>query len=368
MRLATLAILMSLPVVFHATRVTASPDLGDTAPELRISGWLGEKPPSVPGDENAKDHVFVVAMWASWHNRSLALIPMLHQLQTENADKGLLVIAVSNEEADEIAPHIKSELAKPAYFALETDAYATDTWADDVDIPIVYVISQKNVIAWKGDPNRRPGEIDQVIRKLNDGTFDLEAARNAEDNEQKYRELQAKLQTAYAMGKQDEAFTIVDQMIATKPTELHPYFIKRQMIQQFQAFFRLPAHLSAIERAFKDSASDLARIIEVELTFDVGDRNPGFMIRCADRLSALTRDRDPAALVTIATVNAELGLHADAISMLERAIVLLPPGDGRSPIEMRLAYYQAIVRMREQRKKKPKASIETPPADVSKSD
>lgn len=349
--------------------VEASPQLGDKAPALGISGWVGEKPMSVPGDDKAKDHVFVVTMWAGWHNRSLSILPMMHQLQTDNADKGLIVVMISNEEAAEIEPHMKTETAKSAYFALDGDVTATETWADDNDVfPISYVISQNNIIAWKGDPSRHPGEIEQVVRKLFDGSFDLEAAKNAEDNDRKYEELTAQLQAAYGLNKEDDAFKIVDKMIATKPKELHPYFIKRQMIQQFNAYTRLPAHLSAMERVFKDSAADLARILEVELTFDVGDRNPAFMMRCADRLQSLTRGRDPTALVAIAGVWAELGMHGDAIELLEKAVVILPPGEERRPVEMQLAYYKAIERLREQRSKQPKEPASAPSAEKSKPD
>ncbi|MCB9855138.1 MAG: hypothetical protein H6818_05570 [Phycisphaerales bacterium] len=363
-------ILTSLALVsLIAIQAEASPNLGDKAPALGITGWVGEKPASVPGDENAKDHVFVVTIWAGWHNRSLSILPTMHQLQTDNADKGLIVVMVSAEDADEIQSHMKTDKAKSAFFAVDGDAVATDTWADDNDaFPISYVIGKDNLVAWKGDPSRHPGEIEQVVRKLFDGSFDLNAAKNEEDNDRKYEELTQQLQTAYGLGKEDEAFKIVDKMIATKPKELHPYFIKRQMIQQFNAYTRLPAHLSAMERVFKDSASDLARILEVELTFEVGDRNPAFMLRCADRLQTLTNGRDPNALVAIAAIWAELGMHAEAVELLEKVVVLLPPGEERRPVEMRLAYYKAIERLREQRSKQTKEPTSTPSADTSASE
>lgn len=354
-------------IALMAPRADASPEIGDKAPPLGISGWLGDKPESLPGDEKAGEHVYVITLWASWHNRSLALLPLLHELQSDNADKGLIVIAISNEEADDIAPHIKTDAKKSAFFALDGNVTATETWADDTDIPIVYVLSQDNVVAWKGDPSRQPGEVEQVIRKLFDGTFDLEAAKNAEDNERKYQELMSQLQTAYSAGKEAEVFKIVDQMIAIKPAELHPYFIKRQMIQLFHSYMRLPAHISAMEIRFKDSPADLAKIIDVELNFEIGDRNPAFLMRCADRLSELTKDRDPTALTSIAAVYAEMGLHGEAIDLMKKAVVLMPPGEDRHPMEMQLAYYEAIERVRDQRSKKPKQTTTAPSAEDSKS-
>ncbi|MCA9256929.1 MAG: hypothetical protein KDA33_14875, partial [Phycisphaerales bacterium] len=304
-----------------AVRAEASPSLGDKAPKLNITGWVGEQPPSVPGDENANEHVFVVTMWAGWHNRSLSILPMMHQLQTDNADNGLIVIMISSEEPAEIEQYVTTDTAKSASFAVDGEAMATEAWADDTDIPISYVITKDNKIAWKGDVSRRPGELEQVVRKLFDGSFDLESARNAADNEQIYQELTQQLQTAYGMHKEEEAFKILDKMIAIKPKELHPYFIKRQIIQQFGAVMRMPTHLAAMERAFRDSAPDLTRILEVEFTFDIGDRQPGFMLRCADRLRELTKDRDPAALVAVAGIKAEFGDHDAAIELLEKAVV-----------------------------------------------
>lgn len=363
-----LAMTAAVFVALMTARAQASPKLGDQAPKLGVSGWIGDKPESVPGDENAKDHVFVVTLWASWHNRSLAALPILNALQTNNADKGLIVIAISNEAQKDIEPHIKTDAKKPAYHALDGDVVATETWADDTDIPITYVISQKNVIAWKGDPTRHPGELEQVVRKLFEGTFDLEAARNAKDNEQKYQQLGAQLQTAYAMGKQKEAFKIVDKMIATKPKDLHAYFIKRQMIQQFNAYLQLPALLDLMERRFKDSASDLKQIIDVELSFPVGERNPGFLLRCADRLRSLTDERDADALSSIASVYAEFGMHDEAIDLMDKAVALTPPGESRHPMEMQLTYYKAIQRIRAKRSKKPKTAASAPSAEASESD
>lgn len=366
MRRAFLAAIAFAFYALHAATAMASPVLGDKAPALGISGWIGEKPESVPGDDKAKGHVFVITLWASWHNRSLAVLPLLHELQTENADKGLIVIAISNEEQGDIEPHIKTDAKKPAYFALDGNVTATEALADDTDIPITYVISQDNVVAWKGDVRRQPGEVEQVIRKLFDGTFDLEEARNARDNEQKYQALLGELQTAYAAGKEKDVFKIVDKLIATQPKELHPYLIKLQMIQLFHAYMLQPAHLSVIERRFSDSADDLNQIIDVELSFEVGNRSPAFLLRCADRLRDLTKERDPNALSKIASVYADLGLHDEAIAMLEKAVVIIPPGEARQPLELQLAYYRAVQHLKQQRTKKPKEPESAPSAEISK--
>lgn len=354
-------ILMTLVAMsLFCSAALASPELGDDAPKLGITGWLGDAPASVPGDDKAKDHVFVVAFWASWHNRSLAVLPMLHELQTEFADKPLIVIAITNEEASDAAVHTKTDAANPASFALDGNVVATETWADDVDIPIAYVITKDNKIAWKGDPGRRPGEVSQTVRKVLDGSFDMEAARNADQTEQKFLELQNQLQAAFGTGKEPDVFKIIDEMIKLRPKDLHSYLIKRQMIHHFKSYQRLPALLSRIEKVFADSPPDLARLIDVELTFEYENRHAPFMMRCADRLRILVRDRDPYALDMIARVYAECGLFDEAVDNMEKAIAVSPPGEEKDGMKRRLAYLKTVRDIAEQRKSaagQPKESV-----------
>lgn len=341
-------ILIAIISQSFASSVHASPAIAEEAPSLGPIGWIGDEPPSYPTHEKSGEYIFVVEMFASWNRESTQSLELLKAIAEQHSKAKVLVLAISNEELETVGP-IAEQLKIPGlHFGLDVDVVATNNFADDVDIPVLYVIGQDGKIAWKGNPIATPDPMNETILKLTEGTFDMESATNAELRERKYAALQQELQAAYQQDKEDDVFRILDEMIKTKPDFLHPYLIKRQAIVGFGAYQRLPAHMSILERRFSKSSADLMQLINVEMSLDLGDRNPRFLMRCAEKLLELTERKDPDAYQIAAGVYAEVGLYDRAIDALDKAADLVTDGALIPPIEKKISYYKTLKKIQKE--------------------
>ena len=329
---------------------TASPGVGDAAPTLGPIQWLGDAPPAVPAGENANDYIFVVEMFASWNTDSLNSVATIMEMGKAFSDQGVVLLVITNEDADgvaDLAAQITEQ--KGVYFGCDVEIVATENWADDIDIlPMMYVLTKDGKVAWRGNPVSTPGAAEQVVRDLAKGEFNMDDATNAELRDAKYAQLEAELRIAYQENDKKAIFRILDQLIATKPDFLHPYSIKRQAIINFQEHVRLPAHMSLIERRFRDSPEDLAKLIEIERSLDPGERNLKFMIRTTDRLLATTDRKQSWGFQIAASVYADLGMFERAVVLLEQAADIEGDAYALQECEKLIAYYKNVIKLRKQ--------------------
>ncbi len=328
----------------------ASPGIGDDAPTLGPIQWLGDKPPAVPTGEKAGDYIIAVEMFASWNTDSMNSLSILTEMAAAFADQNVILLVITNEEPEgvaEIAEQVTQQ--KGIYFGCDVDIVATENWADDIDIlPMMYVMTKEGKIAWRGNPVNARTAAEQVLRDLSQGDFDMSDATNAQLRDMRYAQLESDLRAAYQDNDKQAIFRVLDQMIATKPTFLHPYSIKRQAIINFDEYTRLPAHMSVIERRFRDSPEDLAQLIENERSLDPAERNLKFMLRTAERLLVVTEREQPWALQTAARVYAEFGLFERAVNLLESAADATSEPMEMIVCERMMTYYRNVIKVRDQ--------------------
>lgn len=312
-----LVLLCTLP-----NTVAASPKIGDKTPAVNVARWITEKPPTLPGEKGAEQHVFLVEFWATWCPPCLKSIPHLAELQKKHRKAGLLILGISNEEPKTIEAFIKSKMKMPYFVGNDDDMKTTSAWTDDIQtIPHAFLVNKSGIVVWSGNPLDMD-VMDKVIEQVLTGKYDLEAAKSAAATEEKFKTLLMELNAARTTQNEEDIFKILDRMIALRPHALHPYLIKRESLREFDRESEIAALEAKIEAAFKDDDSALRLIVQIEQNKDLTQRNPGLMLRCVLRANKLSQGRDPDTLAALAYVQCELGMVDAAIESQTEAVAL----------------------------------------------
>lgn len=179
--------------------------IGSKAPELNVEHWVSTgngKFKPVTTFEPGK--VYVVEFWATWCGPCVASMPHLAELQKTYADKGVQIVSISDEDLETVEGFLKRPVrgapkadesededdaddkkpAKGTYGAL-TSVYCLTTDPDGSSnkdymeaaqqngIPTSFVVGKDGLIEWIGHPM----ELDDVVAKVVDGTWDREEHR-----------------------------------------------------------------------------------------------------------------------------------------------------------------------------------------------
>jgi thiol-disulfide isomerase/thioredoxin len=139
--------------------------IGDPAAPLEIAAW-------VKGDAvdlaAAKGKQFVVVeFWATWCGPCRASIPHLSELQKKFADRGVVVVGVSDESSSKVQPFVDEMGEKMDYtVAIDRDRKTSEGYMKAYGqngIPHAFVVDREGRIAWHGHPM---SGLDKVLEKL----------------------------------------------------------------------------------------------------------------------------------------------------------------------------------------------------------
>lgn len=353
----TFPALLTIAAIFTST-AAASPKIGDTAPTVKVAKWFNEAPPALPGKDGADKHVFLVEFWATWCPPCRKSIPHLAELHAKHGKEGLVILGISNEEPEEIEAFMKKNVKMPYFVGMDDDMATNEKWMDDVDgIPYAFLVDRENRVVWAGNPLETE-RMNQAIRDVLAGKFDLEAAKNAAINAAKFEELLRELQTLYAACRaagddgdarkaaEEKLFESLEKLIALKPREMRPYLIKRQLLREFDRAKEATAFDVSLEAAFKDSAASMMSLAQMELGMELPRRSPALMLRTARRAAELLEWRDAEALSVLAQIECELGFIDDAVKHQTSALSMASPE--AEPFHKRvLEYYKAVKALHE---------------------
>ncbi len=157
--------------------------LGDPAPPLEIKEWLrGE--PVTPGDNK---HCLLVEFWSTQCPHCVNSIPDLSFLQEVYHKKGLIVLGITSNSAEQVKTFLEEEKnAKDINYRLAIDAQ--DGLTKNLfmrgfgvqGVPHAFLMDKKGRIIWEGHPRDGMAEaVEQVIA----GTYDLTRAMNEDTAE-----------------------------------------------------------------------------------------------------------------------------------------------------------------------------------------
>jgi len=334
-------------ILFGVASVTAlgGPKIGDKAPAVKVAEWIASKPPMLPGEKGAEKHVFVVEFWATWCGPCLRSIPHLAELHTKHEKDGLVILGISNEEAEDVKKFIeKKKMNMPYFVGLDDEMGTNEAYMKDVrGIPHCYVVDKSNTIIWQGNP-LDTAALDHVVKEVLAGRFNVESAKAEAAAAEKYNETMTMLQAAYAERNEEKMFKLVDELIALKPREVRAYQIKRQLLTEFGKQDQLAAWDEKIFTVLAEDLEAMSSIAEMQLHAELHERNPALMLRAARRADELCKGRDADVLATLAQVQCQLGMVNEAIETQKRAVGLAGDEEIDSYRKV-LAYYQSVKKL-----------------------
>ncbi len=130
------------------------PDTPTVAPELKVTEWLKGDPVTL--SEGMGKNIYVVEFWATWCPPCRMSIPHLSKLQEKYAEKGVVIIGITDEKADTVKPFIEKLGDKLKYHIALDEKLETQEAYDKVfsfdTIPTAFVVGKDGKIAWVGHP------------------------------------------------------------------------------------------------------------------------------------------------------------------------------------------------------------------------
>jgi thiol-disulfide isomerase/thioredoxin len=196
--------------------------VGSTAPAFKVSGWL-------KGDavESLKEgQVYVLEAWATWCGPCRVSIPHLTELQKKFGEKATFVGVAVWEQDWEGVPKFVKEMGDQMDYRVAHDKNGDfqKGWMEPAlqsGIPTAFVVNQKGVIAWIGHPM----ELDGVLPKVIDQTWDLAKAKEASERQAQLEMKRAaiagqadaiskKIEKALRADNKEEAIGYIDELVA----------------------------------------------------------------------------------------------------------------------------------------------------------
>ena len=323
----------------------AAPQIGDKAPAVKVAKWMTLAPPALPNEKGADKHIFLVEFWATWCGPCMKSVPHLAELHRKHQKDGLVVLGISNEEPDIIASFLsgkakKLKLEMPYFVASDEEMETQSVWMKDIDgIPYGFLVDKAGTIVWTGNPLADTKGMDDTIRQVLTGSFDIVAAKKAAADSKKANELMGELRAAFGNQDKDRVFKLLDEIMTLKPKDIQAYLIKRQLLAEFDMEDQIPAWESKIEEAMKDSSDGLLQLAAVELEKPLADRNAAMLYRSVTRANELTNGQNAEAMLLLAQTQCNMGMIDAAIATQKKAIALAS-GEQAEEFKRVLTYYE----------------------------
>ncbi len=186
-------------VLSHASMLSAA-EIGDPAAPLQVAEWV--KGDAVNLADAKGKQIVVVEFWATWCSPCIASIPHLTELQRQFADRGVVFIGVTSEDAAKVKPFVTQMGAKMDYtVAVDDNGKTTDGYLKAYGIngiPHAFIINRDGLIAWHGHPM---AGLDKELEKL----AAAPVAENPGDKQRAAAKAKLREFTALAASGADEA-------------------------------------------------------------------------------------------------------------------------------------------------------------------
>lgn len=253
---------VGLVVLGAVSAARAKLDIGDPAPELNVTEWVKGQPVDLAQAKGSR--IVVVDFWATWCGPCVVGIPHMTELQRELGPKGVTIIGMTEHDPDNTREKVKEFVQQQGDKLGYTIAFeqGDKTWkaymdaAEEMGIPTAFVIDKQGVIAWIGHP---ASGLDDVLKELLEGTYDLKVAKKA-------REVERLMWEAVYASESDKALGFADQLIELKPQLASPWELKILLYlkEKEQPENALKTARQALEQ-LHDSAEALASLADALL-------------------------------------------------------------------------------------------------------
>jgi thiol-disulfide isomerase/thioredoxin len=340
-----------------ATRVGAQQlGIGDPAPAITVKAFVKGAPVS----SLEKGKRYVVEFWATWCGPCRVSIPHLTALQKQHPDFRFIGVSVWEQDQKGVRPFVQQMGEKMAYTvamdevpagARGSEGKMAKAWmeaAGQGGIPTAFLIDRDGRIAWIGHPM----QLEEPLKKLAAGTWDISAARAQFQKEQaqqrKMSELQEKLGKAQQSGDPKQMLAALDQAITEDPAMeamLGPqkFFVLARQIKDPEKALAYGNQLA--EGALKDNAAALNEIAWLIVAPDAPKADANALklaMKAAQRADTLAQGKDPGIADTLAKAYFDSGDGAKAVETQERAVRLAKdaPPEIAQQLKARLEQYR----------------------------
>jgi len=275
--------------------------IGDPAPAVFVERWVKGAPVKIGPGTN----IFVVEFWATWCGPCKRSIPHLTELQKKYADKGVVVIGVSDEKVETVQPFVAAQGGGMDYRVVVDSSKRTfNLWMKaygESGIPHAFVVGTNGLVLWHDHPM---SGLDQALERITQGTFDLERARNFETGERYIKQYTLQVCKPNAAEK-------------SAP-------IGDKILTEYAKDWRIP--------------NRLARAILTDP--QVRSRDLPLALRAATMSTELTKRRAADALEMLARAQYATGKKNEALATANEALTVCRDAGDRAEIEKLIAMYQ----------------------------
>ncbi|MGE3181587.1 MAG: redoxin domain-containing protein [Phycisphaerae bacterium] len=133
-------------------------DIGDPAPALSITQWVKGEPVSIA--DGRDKNVFVIEFWSTWCPACRRSIPYLSSIQDDFGKKGVVVVAVTDEQndVDAVRRFVKKHDEEIHYtIAIDSKRETKAAYFGEANVESLnyaFIVDKEGKIAWQG-PTRR---------------------------------------------------------------------------------------------------------------------------------------------------------------------------------------------------------------------
>ncbi len=343
-------ITFGLVVALALTQTVSAQELtiGSKAPKLEVKKFI--KGDEVKNFEKGK--IYVVELWATWCGPCLKTIPHLTDLQKKHKDVTIIGVAIM-EEDQTVVPEFVEELGKKMNYRVAidlvpedgdpTDGKVVTNWmkpSEQEGIPTAFIINGEGKIAWIG----HPGEMEEPLEKIVDGTWDLAAATEkmaeARAAQREARAMQKKVAATY--GKLQQLFRQftedgdAKELLTALDTATEELPVKADDLQlvRFQVLSLAKDHADdAVALGNKIVESEQGKdfqllngiawiIVDPSRETKADAKLLKFALKIATKADKLAEEEDPAIADTLAKAYFDNGELANAVKTQERVIEL----------------------------------------------
>lgn len=316
----------------------ATPGVGDLAPELGRLEWITGEP--VAALERGK--TYLVFFWAPWSGASTQLFARLSEMQRKNADRGLVVIAITAPDARgttfEAARARVNELRAFAGFRIAFERSATTRQrylglASTTQPPFAVLVDRDGRIAVYGNSVEAELRLPSVLAAQHDlRALAVESTERRNILEQGLR-LQREFDDAYRSGNWPAARQRCDQLLALDRARFRRFAVARFQVLLLaaerldEAWAEGRALLEGIARDDIGMLGTIAWSI-VDPAAPLAHRDLVLAGECAQRAVDLSGRRNAVLLETLARVHQQQGELERAIEIQREALRLDPTREG----------------------------------------